>query len=84
MSQMPLPDVQLEYTPEELLENGAYSEPLIANGVRCHGGFLPDGSYRSPRTIHRTPAIGMVGIQMLRGSSPGLASRRARPMGVLR
>jgi hypothetical protein len=70
MSQMPLPDVQLEYTPEELLENGAYSEPLIGNGVRCHGGFLPDGSYRSPRTIHRAPAIEAWQQQHLAGGAP--------------
>jgi hypothetical protein len=25
--------------------------------VRCHGGFDGDGRYRSPRTLHRTPAI---------------------------
>jgi hypothetical protein len=57
MSEMAGADMQLEYTPLELLENGDYSEPLIANGVRCHGGYLQDGRYRSPRTIHRTPAI---------------------------
>jgi hypothetical protein len=48
---------RLSYTPLELLEDGDYAEPLIANGVRCHGGFLDDGRYRSPRTIHRVPAI---------------------------
>jgi hypothetical protein len=48
---------RLSFTPLELLEDGDYAEPLIANGVRCHGGFLDDGGYRSPRTIHRVPAI---------------------------
>src|SRR5690606_23650458 len=38
-------------------ESGAYAEPLIAGGVRCHGGFDGDGRYRSPRTLHRVPAI---------------------------
>ncbi len=41
----------------ELLSSGDYDEPLIANGVRCHGGFDADGRYRSPRTLHRGPAI---------------------------
>jgi hypothetical protein len=45
------------YTTEELLSSSAYEEPLIANGVRCHGGFDAEGSYRSPRTLHRGPAI---------------------------
>lgn len=33
------------------------AEPLIVNGVRCHGGFADDGSYVSPRTLGRWPAI---------------------------
>ncbi len=45
------------FTPEELLASGSYEEPLIAGGVRCHGGFDPDGRYHSPRTLHRAPAI---------------------------
>ena len=55
-----LADVDLEklvYTQAELLTSGDYAEPLIANGVRCHGGFDADGVYRSPRVIHRTPAV---------------------------
>ena len=31
--------------------------PLVAGGVRCHGGFDDDGTYVSPRTRHRRPAI---------------------------
>ncbi len=50
-------DLPLEYSREELLESGPYTEPLIAGGVRCHGGFEPDGRYRSPRSVHRAPAI---------------------------
>ncbi len=45
------------FTTEELLASGDYREPLIANGVRCHGGFDDAGRYRSPRTLHRGPAI---------------------------
>jgi hypothetical protein len=51
-----IPD-RLTWTREELLESGAYAEPLVASGVRCHGGFEADGRYRSPRTVHRLPAI---------------------------
>ncbi len=53
----PSTDLPLEYSREELLDSGSYDEPLIAGGVRCHGGFEADGSYRSPRTIHRAPAV---------------------------
>ncbi|MCU1352149.1 MAG: hypothetical protein JWM05_1358 [Acidimicrobiales bacterium] len=48
---------QLEFTAEELLADAAVVEPLIAGGVRCHGGFDADGSYVSPRTAFRAPAI---------------------------
>jgi hypothetical protein len=46
-----------EFTPAELLTTEPGLEPLVANGVRCHGGFDPDGRYRSPRTLHRAAAI---------------------------
>ena len=48
---------RLTFTRDELLSSGAYEAPLIAGGVRCHGGFEADGRYRSPRTLHRAPAI---------------------------
>src|SRR5262245_2753514 len=47
---------QLEFTLQELLSSHAYEEPLIAGGVRCHGGFIA-GRYVSPRTLVRDPAI---------------------------
>ena len=50
-------DAPLVWSRDALLESGPYAEPLIANGVRCHGGFDADGGYRSPRTLHRGPAI---------------------------
>ena len=50
-------DAPLVWSREELLDSGAYAEPLVAGGVRCHGGFDVDGRYRSPRTLHRGPAI---------------------------
>jgi hypothetical protein len=48
---------QLEYAEEELLASHDYAEPLVAGGIRCHGGFDEDGRYVSPRTKHRWPAI---------------------------
>ncbi|RIL01430.1 MAG: hypothetical protein DCC71_17725 [Proteobacteria bacterium] len=48
---------RLTYARDELLESGSYAAPLIAGGVRCHGGFDESGAYRSPRTIHRMPAV---------------------------
>jgi hypothetical protein len=48
---------QVEFTAEELLADAPMAEPLIAGGVRCHGGFAEDGSYVSPRTRFRVPAI---------------------------
>lgn len=47
---------KLQYTPEELLSELDYQEPLIAGGVRCHGGYI-DGRYCSPRSRVRDPAI---------------------------
>jgi hypothetical protein len=48
----------LNWTERELLAEHDIVEPLIAGGVRCHGGFAADGSYVSPRTKNRVPAIG--------------------------
>src|ERR1039458_3358382 len=48
---------QLEFTEDELLANADVKEPLIAGGVRCHGGFADDGTDLSPRTKFRVPAI---------------------------
>lgn len=49
--------LQTEYTADELLADHDFVEPLVLDGVRCHGGFLEDGTYVSPRTKHRWPAI---------------------------
>jgi hypothetical protein len=48
---------QVEFSEAELLADDSITEPLIAGGVRCHGGFDETGSYHSPRTRFRTPAI---------------------------
>jgi hypothetical protein len=44
------------YSANELLQSAPYDAPLIANGVRCHGGFV-HGRYQSPRCANRGPAI---------------------------
>ncbi len=48
---------QVEFSEDELLASHPFSEPLIAGGVRCHGGFDDTGAYVSPRTRNRLPAI---------------------------
>lgn len=48
---------QVTFTEAELLADAPVVEPLVAGGVRCHGGFADDGRYVSPRTRHRVPAI---------------------------
>jgi hypothetical protein len=50
-------NLQLDWTEDELLATDDVAEPVIAYGVRCHGGFTSDGSYVSPRTKFRVPAI---------------------------
>ena len=47
----------MHWSEAELLSSHAIAEPLIVNGVRCHGGFGGDGEYVSPRTLARWPAI---------------------------
>lgn len=48
---------QTEFTAAELLADEPIEEPLIVDGIRCHGGFDSDGNYVSPRTRNRWPAI---------------------------
>lgn len=49
--------VPLEWTEHELLTDPEIAEPLVVAGRRCHGGYASDGTYRSPRTAVRVPAI---------------------------
>jgi hypothetical protein len=49
--------VQLTWNERALLETDDIVEPLVAGGVRCHGGYASDGTYVSPRTKYRIPAI---------------------------
>lgn len=46
----------LTYTAEQILTDGDFDEPLVAGGVRCHGGYV-GGEYVSPRVAVRRPAI---------------------------
>jgi hypothetical protein len=48
---------RLSFGREELLASPKLEAPLIAGGVRCHGGFDASGHYVSPRTLWRNPAI---------------------------
>jgi hypothetical protein len=66
-------ELPLDWTAAELLESGPYDEPLVAGGVRCHGGFDADGRYRSPRTLHRAPAIAAWQARLARDGHPLLA-----------
>jgi len=50
-------NLALEWSEAELLTTDDVVEPVIAGGVRCHGGYTSDGSYVSPRTKYRVPAI---------------------------
>jgi hypothetical protein len=68
---------RLRYTRDELLASGDYEAPLIAGGLRCHGGFEADGSYRSPRTLHRAPAIAAWQARLAREGAPLIEIPRA-------
>ena len=57
MSKDVRPTIPLTWTDDELLAEHDVTEPLVAGGVRCHGGFDADGAYVSPRTKNRVPAI---------------------------
>ena len=50
-------NLQTTWTEPELLEGDPVAEPLVLAGYRCHGGFDAGGTYRSPRTRFRVPAI---------------------------
>ncbi len=48
---------QLVYTEPELKQDHKFAAPQIEAGYRLHGGFDESGSYVSPRTLNRWPAI---------------------------
>ena len=68
---------RLSWRPEDLLETDGGLEPLVANGVRCHGGFDGEGRYRSPRTLHRAVAIRAWQERLAREGAPLVEISRA-------
>lgn len=45
------------YSREEIMAEHAYAKPQVEAGYRLHGGFDAKGTYISPRTLHRWPAV---------------------------
>jgi len=48
---------KLSYTRDEIMADHAYANPQVEAGYRLHGGFDAQGSYVSPRTLNRWPAV---------------------------
>jgi hypothetical protein len=46
----------LEYSFDDLMTEQDYEQPLVAGGVRCHGGYI-GGAYVPPRSKVRGPAV---------------------------
>ncbi len=48
---------KLNYTRDEIMADHVYAQPQIEAGYRLHGGFDAAGTYVSPRTLNRWPAV---------------------------
>ena len=48
---------KLNYTRDEIMADHAYAQPQVEAGYRLHGGFDAKGTYISPRTLNRWPAV---------------------------
>ena len=48
---------KLNYTRDEIMADHAYATPHVEAGYRLHGGFDEKGTYVSPRTLNRWPAV---------------------------
>ncbi|HEY0105455.1 MAG TPA: hypothetical protein VGB91_05170 [Rhizomicrobium sp.] len=48
---------KLVYSRDEIMADHAYARPQIEAGYRLHGGFDAAGTYISPRTLNRWPAV---------------------------
>jgi len=48
---------KLVYSREEIMADHAYARPQVEAGYRLHGGFDDKGTYVSPRTLNRWPAV---------------------------
>ncbi len=45
------------FTRDEIMSEHAYAKPQVEAGYRLHGGFDAKGTYISPRTLMRWPAV---------------------------
>lgn len=72
MAEIAVASTQLEFTFDEIMTDDVYEEPLIAGGVRCHGGYT-DGEYVSPRGAVRRPAIGNWQARLAQAGEPLIA-----------
>jgi hypothetical protein len=45
------------FSREEIMAEHAYAKPQVEAGYRLHGGFDAKGTYVSPRTLNRWPAV---------------------------
>jgi len=52
-----MPDEKLIYSKEEILADHPYAKRQSEAGLALHGGFDESGTYLSPRTYHRWPAV---------------------------
>ncbi len=48
---------RLVFSREEIMAEHAYAKPQVEAGYRLHGGFDSAGTYVSPRTLNRWPAV---------------------------
>jgi hypothetical protein len=48
---------RVTFTRDELMAEHEYAKPQIEAGYRLHGGFDAKGTYVSPRTLNRWPAV---------------------------
>src|SRR5580765_2751373 len=68
---------RLSFAREEILADHPYDRHQIEAGYRLHGGFDEKGSYISPRTLNRWPAVEAWQQQLkLHGATVIDASRR--------
>lgn len=49
--------MQLEYTQEQILTDHEWVRRIELGGKLFHGGYTEDGTYHTPRTLYRWPAI---------------------------
>jgi hypothetical protein len=61
---------KLTFTRDEILADHSYAQPQIEAGYRLHGGFDADGSYVSPRTLNRWPAVEAWQAELKRRGAP--------------